>query len=343
VIFFDITKSASAGHRSGLVRVNERLRQELGGAREVSWRSWDRAAGAADWFVTTELFSEAERPGLSAFLEGRRCRCAAIFHDAIPLRHPHITWPRSVARHPVYLKLLSRFDLVWTFSAATREDLLGYWRWLGVAAPRVNVLTPGADFNRLPRAAAPPEPGPASLLCVGILEPRKNQAFLLDVCAELWKEGREFDLEIVGRVNPHLGRPIREKIRGLRRRHPFLRARAAADDGELAGLYRSATASVLPTIAEGCGLTLLESLWMGAPCVCSDLPALRESAAGGGCLLAAPNDRSAWRAALLQVLAGGDVLRRLQAEAMGRALGTWAGAARQILADLGPAGVGPAL
>ena len=120
MIFYDVTKSAAAGHRSGLMRVNSRLRQEMGGAiSPVQWGNWDRVAGPNDWFFTAELFSEAERPGLRDFLNRRKCRCAALYFDAIPLKHPSITWPRSVARHPDYLKLLSSFDRIWAISAAS--------------------------------------------------------------------------------------------------------------------------------------------------------------------------------------------------------------------------------
>ena len=46
--------------------------------------------------------------------------------------------PQSVARHPGYLKFLARFDRVWAVSAASREELLGFWRWQGVT-PRSTI------------------------------------------------------------------------------------------------------------------------------------------------------------------------------------------------------------
>jgi len=361
MIFFDVTKSSSAGHRSGLTRVNSRLREELGAALvPVAWPEWDRAVGKSDWFFTTELFSEDERPGFREFVLGRSCRCAAIFHDAIPLKHPHITWPRSVARHPGYLKILSAFDCVWANSAASREELLGFWRWQGIAAPPpVEVLPLGADFDRTPRsgtrggqvddkADATTRRVPLeirgkdtastfltpSLICVGILEPRKNQSFLLDVCAELWAGGVAFDLHLVGRANPHFGAPIVAKIEELRRRWPGLHHHAGAGDADLAQLFSAARATVFPTIAEGSGLPLLESLWKGVPCVGSDLPALRENAAAGGCLLVAPSDAAAWKSALHRILTDDAFHTRLVAEAGLRPLPTWADAAGKLRAGL---------
>ena len=109
---------------------------------------------------------------------------------------------------------------------------------------------------------------------------------------------------------------------------------STAGDAELAALYSSARATVFPTIAEGCGLPLLESLWTGVPCVCSDLPVLRENADGGGCLPVAVNDPAAWKAALRRVLTDDALVARLTAEAGSRSLPTWAGAARILRESL---------
>ncbi|HTQ29906.1 MAG TPA: glycosyltransferase [Opitutaceae bacterium] len=336
MIFFDVTKSAAAGHHSGLVRVSARLRDELGaGVTPVNWESWNRTAEKTDWFLTAELFSEAERPGFWEFIKNPPCRLAAIFHDAIPLKLPRVTWPQSVARQAEYMKMLARFDRVFAVSKASWRDLVEFWRWQR-AGPRAQVETIllGADFDGAPRVTDRSGAGPARLLCVGILEPRKNQSFLLEVCAELWREGLAFELHFTGRINPHFGRPVAAKIRSLRRTFPGLHFHAAADDRTLAGLYASATASVFPTLAEGCGLPLLESLWRGVPCVCSDLPVLRENADGGGCLAVAANDAATWKAALRAVLTDAGLTRKLRAEAGKRPLPRWADTAAALRAVL---------
>lgn len=347
MIYFDVTKTGAAGHRSGLTRVSRRLRDELGAkATAVSWPPHLPAhVTPTDWYLTAELFSEEERPGLTAFLRARPCRCAAIFHDAIPLKHPHITWPQSVARHPGYMKLLARFDRVWAVSHASRDELLGFWRWQQLERlPTVEVLALGADFDAQPRAA-PNSISPLStlnsqlptLLCLGIIEPRKNQSFLLEVCAELWDEGVAFELDLVGRVNPHFGPPIVDRIKTLRRTHGTrLRFHEAASDATVAQLHARARATVFPTIAEGCGLPLLESLWRGVPCVCSDLPVLRENADAGGCLPVAVNDRAAWKSALRRILIEDTLHARLTTEAITRPLPTWAAAAQSLAAALTP-------
>lgn len=347
MIYFDVTQTGAAAARSGLTRVNRRLLAEFGPAavpavwRDGTLRRADNAApvvpGAADWFLTAELFSEAERPGFAAFLAARRLRCAALFHDAIPLKHPHITWPKSVARHPAYLKQLAAFDRIFAVSAASRDELLGYWRWLGLATvPPVAAVALGADAAGTPRITVPvTPPAPPQLLCLGIVEPRKNQALLLAACAALWREGRAFELHVVGRMNPHFGRPIVAALEKLRAEvGPRLVWHAAADDAAVAARLAAARATVFPTLAEGCGLPLLESLWHGVPCVCSDLPVLRENADAGGCLAVPVGDVAAWTAALRRILADDTLHRDLAAAAVARPLPTWADTAAQIRSAL---------
>jgi glycosyltransferase involved in cell wall biosynthesis len=332
MIFFDVTKSSSVRHRSGLARLSECLRENLGpDAQSGSWSEIRDRARAGDWFVTTELFSEAERPGFAEFLNQPPCHTAAIFADAIPMKHPHITWPQSVARHPIYLKMLARFEKVWAISQASRDELIGYWKWLGLErTPAVEVLPLGADMSRAPRGQRSVSGNESGLLCVGILEPRKNQLFLLDVCEQLWTSGVTFDLHIVGRVNPHFGAPVVARIKSLQKRFRGLRYHEAARDEVLTDLYGSVRATVFPTIAEGCGLPLLESLWHGVPCVCSDLPVLRENADGGGCIAAPVNSRTEWATALRAVLLDDDVHARLTREALARPLPRWTDAAQRL-------------
>jgi len=353
-IWYDCTKSAKASHRSGLQRVSQKLLAELGEAAiPTCGVEWAQRAKAEDWFLTAEVFAPTERPGFAEILANRPCRMAAIFYDAIPLKQPHITWPASVARHPAYMKLLASFDLVLAISEASRRELLDYWAWLGLSrVPRVEAVQLGSNFDASPRVLPKLEraQGPALLLCVGIIEPRKNQRFLLDVCESLWGSqsrlsgesfigdsslSADFELHVVGRVNPHFGKPVVEHMKRVARGHRRVYYHKHLSDEGLAELYERASVNVFPTIAEGCGLPVLESLWRGVPCLCSDLPAIRENAADGGALLLPPNNGEAWARAIREVTSSGSaLLQRLRSEAAARSLPTWADTAKQVLNHL---------
>ncbi len=352
MIFFDTTKAGRSGHHSGIQRVSARLRTGLGalvgqGFAAVRWdaaaRQWTRADGspvtprAEDWLFTPELFGEAERPGFSAWVAQPGCRTAAVYYDAIPLRLPHTTWPQSVARHPGYMKLLAGFERVLAISETSRAELESYWAWAG--APRRATVTTfplGADGADRPRARNRERPaGPPALLMVGILEPRKNQALLLDAAERLWAEGRDFTVHLVGRVNPHFGAAIEQRIRRLALRQPRLRYHGALADTAVAALAEQCLAGVFPSQAEGNGLPVIEALWGGLPCVCSDIPALQEHAAGGGCLTLPAGDVDAWTEGLRRVLTDERLVEELGRAALNRPLPTWRDTAEAVRAALG--------
>jgi glycosyltransferase involved in cell wall biosynthesis len=355
MVFFDITKTSRQHHASGITRTAQRLGDSLGSVLgesfvRVSWNNRRRTFGdvdrrravvptVEDWFLTVEPFAPAERPGFQEFLEQGLCRFGAVFHDAIPLRYPEFTWPKSVARYPAYMKMLSAFDHVFGVSSSSCKEFEGFVDWLGTDRKAVvSLIRPGADFLPGDRPACRIDRSDsATVLMVGILEPRKNQERLLVACDRLWNEGADFDLRLVGRVNPHFGKPLVAEIRRLSRFGRPVEYLGRVADRDLVELIKSCRFSVFPSRAEGCGLPVLEALWMGAPCVCSDLPSHRESAAGGGCRLVDPLDEDAWVRELRVMLDGTDAINRLASEVASRSLPTWAQMAKQVVQVLSSA------
>jgi glycosyltransferase involved in cell wall biosynthesis len=351
VIFYDTTKAARSGHHSGIQRVSARLRAELaplagGNLVPVIWsqqaRRWVRPDGspvapaAPDWVFTPELFSEEERPGFSAWIAQPGCRTAAVFYDAIPLKFPQTTWPHSVARHPGYMKLLAGFERVLAISETSRAELEGYWSW-GRMPRRAQVLTfpLGADGSGRPRARNRElPPGPPALLMVGILEPRKNQLLLLDAAERLWAEGLEFEVHLVGRVNPHFGAAVERRVRALAARRPGLCYHGPLDDEEVAALAEQCRAAVFPSLAEGNGLPVIEALWSGLPCVCSDIPALLEHARGGGCVVLPGGEVAAWASRLRELLIDDQRIGELVRATLNRPLSTWHDSAEAVFSAL---------
>lgn len=349
MIWFDVTKAASQKHRSGLMRVSERLRAELAalegdGLALARWqarrRTWvdDRTGaaldpGPADWLLTPELFSEEERPGLGVWLDHNGARAAAIFHDAIPLRFPEITWPQSVARHPGYMRLLARFGRVLAVSESSARELVDYWRWMGVERTGdVSSLTLGADGHGIARCTTPPDRAASrEVVMVGILEPRKNQEAVLDAVEALAREGNRVRLTFVGRVNPHFGGGIEKRIRQMARAGHSVVHRRDLDDRGVADLMAAARFSVQPSRAEGCGLPVLESLWAGLPVVAAGIPSMVESARGGGCLVVEPENLPALAAAMREMLSDDALVSRLTREACTRELPRWRDTAGMIV------------
>ena len=155
-------------------------------------------------------------------------------------------------------------------------------RTFGVAEERTVVLPPplGHGFTPLARADALAHAqrrfaleGPF-VLHVGTLEPRKNHLTLVAAFERLCRDGFPGPLVLVGQDGWKFA-PIAARLAASPVAARILRVRDA-DDHDLAALYGACTFSAFPSLAEGFGMPLLESMACGAACIVSDDPALVE-------------------------------------------------------------------
>jgi glycosyltransferase involved in cell wall biosynthesis len=306
-------------------RIRGRLRRWRGGPSPLAALQGSGAGGV----IVPEIFSTdvaAALPDLFAASDGPK---VAVFHDAIALQFPEFSPRSSVARFPSYLRQLLAFDGIAANSAASRDSLLGYWSWLGVAkTPPVTVIPLGID-------PAPPEPParPASVptvLCVGSIEGRKNHAALLDACESLWARGLQFKLRLVGLANAETGAAALDRIRRLESAGRPVDYKGALSDEALEVAFAECAFTVYPSLAEGFGLPVAESLARGKPCICSSRGALGETARGGGCFalggLGAPEIASA----IGRLVESPADLSALTAAARARRFASWSDYAKQL-------------
>ncbi|HEY8965361.1 MAG TPA: glycosyltransferase family 1 protein, partial [Candidatus Methylacidiphilales bacterium] len=238
------------------------------------------------WLVLSEVFTDGRLAWLASAREtSPGLRIAAIFHDAIALTHPQWVSPQALAGFQSYAEALARCDLVVCVSAQSRDDLLAFWARRGLPAVRTEVL-----HWPLPRVAIPgvwphrrEEAAPA-VLCVSSIEPRKNHLLWLRACERLWREGIAFRALLVGERTTGAGAEVVAEIDRLRGEGRPVEWLARVDDAALRGLYRKAAFTVYPSLKEGFGLPILESLSFGRPCICGNSGAVAEVAEGGGCL-----------------------------------------------------------
>jgi glycosyltransferase involved in cell wall biosynthesis len=163
------------------------------------------------------------------------------------------------------------------------------------------------------------------VLHVGTFEPRKNHTRLIGAFERLRRSGFPGPLVLVGNAGWKM-RPILRRIETSTERSAIMRI-TAVDDHDLAALYGACTACAYPSIEEGFGMPLLESMACGAACVTSDHPALLEL--GAGCAVAVPpHDEEALAAALRRLWSDPDHRRAVAAPGPDRATAyafpTWA-------------------
>ena len=348
-IYWDITKMAKNRVYSGLNRVSQRLQEALKSEGHkivpVAWSLKNSQyltfpsrvplkKEATDVFITPELFSDLERPGVNQWVKNFAGKSFAIFHDAIPLKHPEFTWPKSVARHPSYMKDLANYDGVLANSDYSRKELESYWSWLEIEKPNPVIAIPlGADFAGKERVTkVRPTPQTIHLLMVGILEPRKNHEVVLNAIEILRTQGKDVQLSIVGRVNPHFGKAIYKRIETLIRRGLPIRYHRQIEDAELVQLYNKADVTLFPSLVEGNGLPVIESLWRGIPSIASPIPAHFEHAEkGGGVVILDPMNSTQLASTIDSIIDDPEKLQSLQKEAIQHTLPTWSDSAEAVI------------
>ena len=213
------------------------------------------------------------------------CPLISTLHDMIPELLPEHA-PLGRGAHRVHKQAWLRASAaIVSVSASSAEALTALAPDL---AGRIRVIHHGSRFFAVrprPCRRLPPRP---FLLAIGRRGGYKNTDLLFRLLPHL-----PHGLVLVG------GGPLsREESHSLRRCGLAGRVHLLdPDDGQLAWLYRHCTAVLVPSLAEGFSLPLIEALACDAPVLASDLPVHREIG-GTFATLLEPRDVAAWRRAL---------------------------------------------
>jgi glycosyltransferase involved in cell wall biosynthesis len=198
-----------------------------------------------------------------------------------------------------------------TISAGRRSELAAL---LGIDPADIAVIPGGIDLPVVRELGRVAGSDPLLLAPVRVTA-RKNLELAFRVVAEMRARGRNAGLVVTGPLDPHS--PVVHEYRagldrlidrlGIGSAVVFLADTACGSpsDAELAALYETADALVLPSSEEGFGLPILEAAAARLPIFCSDLESLR-AIAGAGATYFAPDADPAYLAAI--------ILRRLDSD-----------------------------
>ena len=218
--------------------------------------------------------------------------------------------------------VLRRLILRNTAFAAISADIERQWLALGVPAARLARAASGVDADHFHPGPAPDErpstlPPRPRVVFTGRLHPQKNLDLLLDAWPAVAARTAAH-LVLVGDGPDRARLAEQARVLGIADRVHF--AGAVSDP---AGLLRAADAFALPSVAEGMSNSLLEAMATALPCVATAIGGNTDLIDDGRTgLLAPPDDRSAWSAALLRLIEdrhfaqslGAAARRRVEAE-----------------------------
>ncbi len=210
--------------------------------------------------------------------------------DLIPELYPHACHEVTVPRYRAWLrKALLESDGFLAISRTVADELADYVAAQGLPyrpGLKIGWFHCGSDLS-LRADAAPRDTVKAAVagdapafLAVGTIEPRKGQRVAVRAFEDLWANGRDIRLIVVGRRG-WFEEAIVSEILAHREFGRRLFWFDDADDDELSYLYDHAVALIFPSYAEGFGLPIVEAARRGRPSICSDIPVFREVGRSG--------------------------------------------------------------
>ena len=194
-------------------------------------------------------------------------------------------------------------DIIIPISHDVGRKLSALFQTLGTQGPKIFPIESGVEEsfltnrNRIGAAYEPLD----QFVIVSTIEPRKNHLMLLEIWRDFLSSGLEKipKLYIIGRrgwQNENVFNFLDNCI-ALK---PFVIELTDAPDDIVIEKLMASKAALFPSYGEGWGLPPVESLALGVPTICSDIPVLRE-ATQERAMYIHPNDHFGWRNMILEI------------------------------------------
>lgn len=336
-------RRAVAGVRSLALKLTDRPRAPAALKKPVPG-SFDSLAQPGDTLLVLGAPWNRERYSDTArwLRDERRIRFGVLVHDLVPIRHPE--WcPRGVPRmfREWYSDVLPFCDVVFANSRHTAADVEAWAQESGmVLNGRVQPLPVGSGFgDSRPAALYPGLPTPGSyVLFVSTMEARKNHALLVRVWTKLLDDVADGtrptdsvpDLVFAGRIG-WLMADLLAQLDNTKWLAGRIRFVPDPTDAELRALYAGCLFTVFPSLHEGWGLPVTESLALGKPCLTSNAASLPE-AGGPLCRYFDPDSLGSALAAVIATLDDRSGLAAWEAQVRAEFRPTpWTSTARAII------------
>lgn len=248
-----------------------------------------------DVFLGLDLFTNgtAQNEGNLLDMRARGVEVVFVVYDLLPILRPDVFPAGAEEYFRAFLRTVrTAADGVLCISRAVADE---YATWTeGKDAADIQRKAPqqlgffhlGADIDAsAPSSGLPPDAAKVlsavaarpTFLMVGTVEPRKGQAQGLAAFEQLWEQGVDVNLVIVGKhgwmVDKLAARMNDHAEKGKR-----LFWLAGVSDEMLMKLYAGSSALLAPSEGEGFGLPLIEAAQHGIPIIARSIPVFREVA-----------------------------------------------------------------
>lgn len=205
-----------------------------------------------------------------------------IIYDLIPVYFPQLFGPGLYEHYTRYLfDAIAISDHLVAISESTKRDAQRFCKETGLHEPPIDVIRLGEDFEVIQKAERPNglDTLQQYILCVGTIEVRKNHQLLYQAYRQAHLEGIK-NLPKIVVVGRH-GWLVQDLLY-LVKNDPVVKADfiflESASDAELKWLYQHCLFTIYPSVYEGWGLPIAESLAYGKLCLTSNTSSMTEIA-----------------------------------------------------------------
>ena len=246
---------------------------------------------SGDVFLGLDLQPQVVQAQQAFYQQLRNCGVQVQFvvYDLLPIILPVAFVAGAAESHQTWLMEVANGDGAICISQAVADELRGWLMENGHARHRkfkISWFHLGADIeNSGPTRGIPAEARASlvrlanrhSFLMVGTIEPRKKHDQALSAFEQLWAQGLDVNLVIVGKQ----GWMVETLIERLKT-HPEINKRLfwleAISDEYLEKIYETSTCLIAASEGEGFGLPLIEAAQHKLPIIARDIPVFREVA-----------------------------------------------------------------
>ena len=239
-----------------------------------------------EFIIQPDLVYGDELKDIIDFSIKNNLKVYSIFYDAIPiiLKDLYPTWWQKY--HLDYMKKLSENGKVMAISHSAVEQ---YKMFINKKDLSIKYLPlPTRFIEGFGKKEKINNSKNINILYVSTVEIRKNHKTLIDafeIANEiLSKEGYSLHLDIVGNTDEEKWKVSADIVRDACARLP-VDWHKNKDDEFILNLYQNADFTVYPSIYEGYGLPIVESLFHETPCIVANNSSLKEISSYGGCIL----------------------------------------------------------
>ena len=262
-----------------------------------------------------------------------------LFYDIIPILFPFTYGPGFAEVYETWLQdSLKRCNCAFAISESSAHDVAVYSKKHGFNTTKVRTLRLGDDLpnsDKAPAEAIVAKTQTPYILTVGTVEFRKNHNMLLNAWRYMVND-QDYtppNLYIVGRPG-WLENDITYQLAHDPRLTNRIEILTDLSDADLQHLYQNTLFTLYPSIYEGWGLPIAESLGFGKVCVASNTSSMVEIAPG---LIrhAHPLIVTEWVAHIRELVDNPEILASEEARiAAEYQIGTWERAASQLAESL---------